>query len=110
MTPRQRLAGNPFFVLGVPAGASRAAIEEAAQKLLGMLELGLAGAASYRTPVGPAVRGPDDVRAALAELRDPERRILHELWAAAGPDATTTTTLAADEPGWVDAFHALGVG
>jgi hypothetical protein len=110
MTPRQRLAGNPFFVLGVAAGASRATIEEAAQKLLGMLELGLSGAAAYPTPVGPAVRGPDDVRAALAELRDPARRIGHELWAAAGPDEVTAPPLSVDEPGWLDAFHALGVG
>src|SRR5262245_64655996 len=110
MTPRQRLAQNPFFVLGIPAGASRAAIEEAAQKLLGMLELGLAGATHYQTPVGPAVRGPDDVRAALAELRDPARRVLHELWAAAGPAPVRPATPAGEEAGWVDAFRALGVG
>jgi hypothetical protein len=31
--------------------------------------------------VGPAPRTPELVRQALAELRDPARRLLHEAWA-----------------------------
>jgi hypothetical protein len=107
--PRERLERNPFYVLGLRPGAGRAAIEEAAQKIIGMLELGLRGAGEYPTPLGARARTPDDVRAALAELRDPERRLAHELWAgleptpAGGPFEPTA-------PGWRAAFAALGVG
>lgn len=104
----QRLVRNPFYVLGVPPGASRAIIEEQAQKLLGMLELGLDGATSYATPLGPRPRTADDVRAALAELRDPERRLQHELWAQLEPRAAAAPV--AEEDGWSEAFGALGMG
>jgi hypothetical protein len=107
VSPRERLARNPFFVLGLAPGASRATIEQEAQKLLGMLELGLAGAAAMATPFGPAPRTADDVRAALAELRDPAKRVLAELWAAAGPGAAAA---AEDDEGFAGAFAALGVG
>ena len=102
---RSRLEENPFYVLGLPPGASRAEIEQEGQKLLGMLELGLAGAATYATPFGPVARTPDRVRRALAELREPARRALHELWARAEPAAAR----AAPPPeGWPGAFVALG--
>ena len=78
---RRRVAENPFYVLGVAPDATRAEIEAEGQKLLGMLELGLAGARSYRSPLGESPRTAEDVRRALAELRDPARRLEHELWA-----------------------------
>jgi hypothetical protein len=105
---RERLERNPFYVLGLAAGASRATIEEEAQKLFGMLELGLRGAREYLTPFGPRLRTADDVRTALAELRDPARRLQHELWAGLDPAALATAAEPAD--GWPDAFAALGVG
>jgi hypothetical protein len=82
---RERLVGNPFHVLGLRPGCTRAEIEQEGQKLLAMLELGLAAAARYQTPLGPVERTREKVRAALAELRDPDRRLLAELWAALEP-------------------------
>jgi hypothetical protein len=76
------LSENPFFVLGVAWNAQRQDIEREAQKLLGMLELGFAAAASYDTPLGPQVRTSESVRIAIATLRDPNARIVAEFWAA----------------------------
>jgi hypothetical protein len=81
MTPRQRLAENPFFVLDLPADAPRADVERTAQRLLAELGVGRESAATYRTPFGRAARTTDLVRAAVAELRDPARRVAHEVWA-----------------------------
>ncbi len=83
----ERIRDNPFYVLGVPPTAARAEIEREGQKLLGMLELGLQSAKAYATPVGPGERTADKVRRAMAELRDPERRLEHELWARLEPAA-----------------------
>src|ERR1044071_10239406 len=79
------IADNPFFVLGLAAEASRIEIEREAQKLLGMLELGFAEARTYQTPVGPRERTAEMVRAAVAALRDPYRRLVAELWARHAP-------------------------
>jgi hypothetical protein len=76
-----RLRDNPFYVLGLAPDCSRAEVERAGQKLLAMLELDLAGAREYETPFGHARRDPAKVREAMAELRDPQRRLFHELWA-----------------------------
>jgi hypothetical protein len=72
---------NPFFVLGLTPDASRIETEREAQKLLGMLELGFADAGTYQTPLGPRQRTAEAVRAAVATLRDPYKRLLAELWA-----------------------------
>src|SRR5262249_32132718 len=101
-----RFTENPFYILGLRPGASRAAIEQEAQKLLGMLEVGLDAAARYETPFGPATRTPDLVRRALAELRDPERRVVHELWAVVEPGAARGAS--ERDLGWPDAYKALG--
>jgi hypothetical protein len=79
------IADNPFFVLGVPADVSRIEVEREAQKLLGMLELGFAEVRTYQTPIGPRERTAEMVRAAVAALRDPYRRLLAELWARHAP-------------------------
>lgn len=84
------LADNPFFVLGISTEASRLEIEREGQKLLGMIELGFADALTYATPLGPRSRDPEMVRAALAALRDPARRLVAELWARHAPPVTTT--------------------
>src|SRR5262249_23110814 len=65
--------------------ASRIEVEREAQKLLGMLELGFAEARTYTTPLGPRDRTAEMVRAAVAALRDPYRRLVAELWARHAP-------------------------
>ena len=99
--------GNPFFVLGVSTQASRAEVERAGQKLLGLLALGSASARHYDTPFGPATRDADSVRQALATLRDPNERVVHELLANIAPGAAGKHT---DQPGaaWKGAERALG--
>ena len=78
----RRIVDNPFYVLALPTSCSRAEIERVGQKLLGMLELGLTAARTYATPLGRFERNADKVREAMAELRDPDRRLGHELWAS----------------------------
>jgi hypothetical protein len=116
-----RLRENPFFVLGVPVTASRIEIEREAGKLLGMLELGLAPAQRYASPLGWHPRTPDLVRAAVATLRDPRRRLLAEAWArhltvvaepppaeGAAAEADALDDRDAPAPGWEDARARLG--
>lgn len=81
MALRQRFLENPFFVLGVAPEASRIEVERAGQRLLAELAIRREAALQFDSPVGPAPRTPELVRQALAELRDPARRLLHEAWA-----------------------------
>jgi hypothetical protein len=97
------LVDNPFYVLGLRPGAARAEIEQEGQKLLGMLALGLAGAKTYDTPLGPRPRSEDAVRQALAALRDPDRRVQAELWARLEPEPLAPRAAAG-----FDALAALG--
>jgi len=119
-----RIRDNPFYVLGLRPDATRVEIERQGAKLLGMLELKLKSAMTYPTPIGPAERTPDKVRKAMADLRDPERRLGHELWArldphgpspasaeSADPDEETALPDAprpAAEAPWAEALAALG--
>lgn len=102
-----RWAENPLLVLELAPAASRAEIERAGQKLLAMLELGLRSAALYPTPLGPRARTPESVRAAMAELRDPDRRIVHELWIGAPAAEVPLDDVEADEPASGEPFDAL---
>jgi len=117
----ERFLDNPFYVLGLGREATRAEAEREGQKLLGMLELGLSSARTYETPAGPGVRTPDKVRRAMAELRDPERRLAHELWVireerpavASSPDDEVPAEPASGAPShatapWREAHSALG--
>ena len=109
MASAMKLAENPFFVLGVTAEASRIEVEREAQKLLGMLELGFAEARTYATPLGPRERTAEMVRAAVAALRDPYRRLVAELWARhAPPAAPASPAREAPEPAPVGLRRALG--
>jgi hypothetical protein len=107
-----RVAENPFHVLGLAPTATRHEIEREAQKLLGMLELGLAAAATYPTPLGPRGRTPELVRAAVAALRDPARRLAAELWAggveSARAAAVDPEPREAAPPGWDRALARCG--
>jgi hypothetical protein len=114
----ERIRDNPFYVLGLRPDATRQAIERQGTKLLGMLELKLKSAAAYPTPVGRAERTPEKVRAAMAELRDPARRLDHEIWARLDPEALPAREASAPleekapsprarDP-WPEALAALG--
>lgn len=76
-----RHLANPFLVLELAPEAGREAVERQGEKLLSMLAAGLAAARRYPTPLGPRERSPEAVREALAELRDPDKRLVHEWWA-----------------------------
>jgi hypothetical protein len=99
--------GNAFFVLGVSPQASRADVERAGQKLLGLLALGSASAGHYDTPLGPASRDADGVRQALAALRDPVERVIHELLAGVS-QGTEETRKANPRGAWKAAEQAIG--
>lgn len=104
-----KLADNPFFVLGVTTEASRIEVEREAQKLLGMIELGFAEARTYATPLGPRERTAEMVRAAVAALRDPYRRLVAELWARhAPPPQTEPPSREPDAPARQGLRRALG--
>ena len=108
-TAGDRLASNPFFVLGLAASASATEIEREGQKLIGMLELGLPAAATYPTPLGKRARTVDLVRSAMAELRDPQRRLRHELWLPEGElSGSAPDPLAASATPWRGARAAFG--
>lgn len=126
---RERFTENPFYVLGLRPECSRAEMEREGQKLLAMLELSIEAARTYKTPLGPMPRTSDRVRQAMAELRDPQKRLVHELWAqlpaepeTAGPNkngendpndekAPAEGGPARAEPGpWPEAREALGFG
>ena len=123
---RARFAENPFYILGLSPKCTRAEMEREGQKLLAMLELGMSRADTYATPVGERERSADSVRRAMAELRDPEKRLGHELWARLSPDLVDRQTSTApstesetdlrsdeDEPRkrpWTEARVMLGWG
>lgn len=71
---------NPFLVLELSPDCRRDEGERQGAKLLAMLAAGIPEAANYPSPLGPQPRTADLVRSALAELRDPELRIVHEWW------------------------------
>ena len=112
----ERLGDNPFYVLGLRPGSSRTEVEREGQKLLAMLELGLSKAERYPTPLGERDRTADKVRLAMAELRDPDKRLLHELWARLAPEPLPLGDGAATGEGeervrpWPEARVALGWG
>jgi hypothetical protein len=105
---------NPFFVLGVPPGASRAEVERAGARLIALLTVGNAASASYSTPFGLAARDADDVRQAMSVLRDPNLRLHCELWAnpilPAAPEEKTNLKPSQSTPGqdFADAARAIG--
>ena len=104
---RDHLLENPFYVLGLRVDCARAEVEREGQKLLGMLELKLKAAATYATPLGPVERTPEKVRQAMAELRDPARRLAHELWARLPPEQEPPARPEQPAP-WPEALWSLG--
>ena len=80
MNALDRLRRNPFYVLELPVAATRADVERQGAKLIALLSLGQPGVDDYTTPFGAMKRSDTDVREAMAELREPQRRFAHELW------------------------------
>jgi len=107
-TTAERLAENPFFVLGLAVDVSRIEIEREAQKLIGMLELGFADVQMYATQLGPRPRTPELVRAAVAALRDPYRRLVAEMWARHAPAQVAPATVEPTDAGHPGLRRALG--
>jgi hypothetical protein len=77
---RRRHQQNPFLVLELSPTADGAEVERQGQKLLAMLAAQMAEVESYPSPLGRCARTPELVRAAIAELQDPDRRLLAEWW------------------------------
>jgi len=112
-----RIAQNPFYVLELPSECAAVQVERQGNKLLAMLELGFVEAETYDSPLGTYPRTAEAVRRAMAELQDPERRLVHELWAAMDPtvsmdpdsdDPTPETNGAAPAGGWPEAMDVFG--
>jgi hypothetical protein len=103
-----RLKENAFHVLGLRPTCTRMEVEREGQKLLAMLELGLAEAAHYDTPVGRMPRTAESVRAAMATLRDPATRLQHALWAWLPPTAASQTPASEEAAPWAEAPVRLG--
>lgn len=107
-----RFADNPLFVLELTPGATRAEVERAGQKLLAMLAVGVGEAGRFATPVGVRARTETSVREAMAQLRDPDRRMRAELWWSApeaAPDVETDARVdEIVEPVALDVLAALG--
>lgn len=80
---------NPFYVLDLQTSASPKNVEKQKQKLLGMLELGLASAKTFSTPLGTFERSEDSIRRAAAALENPIERIGWELWVESTADSST---------------------
>ncbi|MEQ1564621.1 MAG: hypothetical protein ABMA64_03200 [Myxococcota bacterium] len=106
MSAEDPIADNPYYVLELRPGATAAEIERAAQRLMAMLGVGIEAAGQYQTPIGARPRDTERVRRALDQLRDPERRWRHEVWARVPPDAAAAEPAVA---GWPEALEALGV-
>ena len=108
----ERIAENPFYVLGVATTASRTDVEREGSKLLSMLQLDLKESKRYRSPVGEHPRTAEAVRAAMAELRDPRRRLVHELLASLPVTVAvpTATDAKKSELKWPRAPMVFGYG
>lgn len=110
---KDRLVDNPFFVLELDPDCSRIEIERQGQKLLAMLQIGLAGADRYATPFGPRPRTAELLRESMAALRDPRRRLVAEMWARApaadSPPDDAQPDGDRDDP-WGGAMSAFGLG
>jgi hypothetical protein len=73
------LAENPFRILGVSPQASAREVEREGEKLLALIAAGLDDPLGM-APLGERSRSAEQVRWAMAQLRDPHRRALHEFF------------------------------
>ncbi|HEY3450474.1 MAG TPA: hypothetical protein VGK67_29230 [Myxococcales bacterium] len=73
------LSENPFRLLGLSPPASARDVEREGARLLAVVSAGLDDPRQM-APLGPAERSAEQVRWAIAELRDPHRRAVHEFF------------------------------
>jgi hypothetical protein len=104
---------NPYWVLELTPRATSLEIERAAQKLLGLLEIGSERARTYPTPWGRRSRDTELVRASLAVLRDPAERIVVGFWfiepeSASGEAPRPAIPGKSESPNPQDVFAAVG--
>lgn len=97
------LAENPFRVLGLSPRCSTRDVEREGGKLLALLAAGMDDEPAASGPLGtPPSRTSELVRWAMNELRDPQRRALHEFfWLSGEPlpvDVERVSTLLAGIP------------
>jgi len=105
------IEGNPFYVLGVSTECTRQEFEREGQKLLSMLALDLAEINTYATPLGNRKRTPELVRQSMSELRDPSRRLLHEMLAALPASEIKTPSVNSEQDDrWIEAPALFGYG
>jgi hypothetical protein len=93
-------------VLELPTRATWSEIERRADTLREALR-STDAIDSYPTPAGSRRRIAADIDAAVEALRDPDARLVHELWAAVPPRREPKTADAA-MPGWSQAMTAFG--
>ncbi|MCA9492970.1 MAG: hypothetical protein KC621_23730 [Myxococcales bacterium] len=101
------LLDNPFHVLELSPGCTPMEIERAGNKLLAMLGVNMEAAATYRGPLGPRPRDADLVRRSMDALRDPDRRVVAEFWAAVPLGEADEDVDPMFAP-WPEALEALG--
>jgi hypothetical protein len=106
------IADNPFYVLGLKHDCPPRDVEREGQRLLSMIALELKESLRYTTPVGERPRDADKVRLAMAELRDPAKRLVHEVLAKLPPVGPPHGPEPSHEevPGWERAQVAFGLG
>ena len=106
----EALKKNPFYILELRPDCSAMDVKRQGQKLLGMMQLGLSSAKRYPTPFGKQERSETDIRNAIAALRDPDKRLLFEIWASLSPK-TDIPSVPEEEPveraGWSKGFPIL---
>ncbi|MGC4119325.1 MAG: hypothetical protein QM765_33120 [Myxococcales bacterium] len=73
------LCENPFRLLGLTPQASARDVEREGARLLALIAAGMDDPTEL-APLGPAERSAEQVRWAIAELRDPHRRAVHEFF------------------------------
>ena len=78
--PIERVTANPFHVLCLSTDASDDEVERRAETLLQEIDAGRPGAETYMTPLGRRQRTRTLVLWACKQLRDPDRRLQHEVW------------------------------
>lgn len=78
--PMERVTANPFHVLCLSIDATHEEVERRAAELVRDIDAGRRGADTYVTPLGRRQRTRTLVLWACKQLRDPDRRLQHEVW------------------------------
>jgi hypothetical protein len=98
----RRWTANPFHVLELPTTATWTEIERRTSELLAREVTD-----EIDTPVGPRSRSAAEISAALEALRDPDARLLYEVWASV-PTRREETSVDDEPLEWRDAMAAFG--